>query len=108
MPIMPPAPVLRERMTASLPSSGATEYSPISAKRRDQCQDTASRFLGQCRRTDWIGLCRAMLDRPVGTYGDNVQWAASGGHPSNRANAPPLAPSTYNRNPCWGCSNDGN
>src|SRR6516165_7443575 len=31
MPIMPPAPVLRERMTASLPSSGATEYSLISA-----------------------------------------------------------------------------
>src|SRR5262249_10253680 len=66
------------------------------------------RFLGQCQHTDWIGLCRAMLDRPVGTYGDNVQWAASGGHPSNRANAPPLAPSTWNRNPCWGCSNDGN
>jgi hypothetical protein len=42
-----------------------------------------------------------MLDRPVGTYGDNVQWAASGGHPSNRAKAPPLAPSTWNRNPCW-------
>ena len=39
------------------------------------------RFLGQCQHTDWIRLCRAMLDRPVGTYGDNVQWAASGGHP---------------------------
>src|SRR5262249_60185478 len=58
-------------------------------------------FLGQCQHTDWIGLCRAMLDRPVGTYGDNVQWAANGGHPSNRAKAPPLAPSTWNRNPCW-------
>jgi len=66
----------------------------------EQCQSTASRFLGQCQHTDWIGLCRAMLDRPVGTYGDDVQWAASGGHPSNRAKAPPLAPSTWNRNPC--------
>src|SRR6516164_2012403 len=31
MPITPPAPVLREPMTASSPSSGATEYWPISA-----------------------------------------------------------------------------
>src|SRR6516225_10719492 len=80
----------------------------LATQHRDQCQDTASRFLGQCQHTDWIGLRLAMLDRPVGTYGDNVQWAASGGHPSHRANAPPLAPSTWNRNPCWGCSNDGN
>src|SRR5262249_45811616 len=35
-------------------------------------------------RLDWIVQ---MLDRPVGTYGDNVQWAASGGHPSNCAKA---------------------
>ena len=60
----------------------------------EQCQDTGSRFLGQCQHTDWIGLCWAMLDRPVGTYGDNVQWAASGGHPSDRVKAPPLAQST--------------
>src|SRR6266404_4869896 len=25
------------------------------------CQDTASRFLGQCQHTDWIGLCWAIL-----------------------------------------------
>jgi len=40
-------------------------------------------LLGQCQHTDWIGLRLAMLDRPVGTYGENVQWAASGGHPSS-------------------------
>src|SRR5262252_2782254 len=52
----------------------------------------ASSTSGECCHTDRIGLCWAMLDRPVGTYGDNVQWAASGGHPSDRAKAPPLAP----------------
>jgi hypothetical protein len=35
-----------------------------------KCQDTGSTFLGQCQRTDWIGLCWAMLRRPVGTYGE--------------------------------------
>jgi hypothetical protein len=53
----------------------------------DQCQDTALRFFGQCQGTDGIGLCLAILGRPVGTYGDNVQWVVSGGHPSSRANS---------------------
>jgi len=40
-----------------------------------------------------------MLGRPLARPG--VLVAASGGHPSSyRAKAPPLAPSTWNRNPC--------
>jgi hypothetical protein len=45
-----------------------------------------------CAGLCWIG--------PLALMGI-MQWAASGGHPSNRAKAPPLAPSTWNRNPCW-------
>src|SRR6266404_4302825 len=40
-------------------------------------------FFGQCQHTDWIGLCWAILGRPVGTCGDHL-WgqcavAARGG-----------------------------
>ena len=72
----------------------------------EQCQSTASRFFGQCQHTDLIGLCWASLRRPVGTYGDNVQWAASGGHhPScQRASTRSFHNELWvrwNRNPCW-------
>src|SRR5262245_13952350 len=46
----------------------------FAAQHRDQCQDTASRFLGQCQHTDWIGLCWAMLALPTGTDGVSSQW----------------------------------
>src|SRR5262249_21780638 len=46
---------------------------------------TASKFVAQCQGTDWIGLRWGILGPPVGTlgmhFGDNVQWAASGGRP---------------------------
>jgi hypothetical protein len=80
---------------------------PVATQRRDQCQDTASRFVGQCEdNTDWIGLCWASLRRPVGTYGDIVQWAASGGHhPScQRASTRSFHNELWvrwNRNRCW-------
>src|SRR5262249_36987321 len=55
---------------------------PLLARRdRDKCQDTGSRFLGQCQRTDWIGLWWAMLRRPLARPG--VLMVASGGHPSS-------------------------
>jgi hypothetical protein len=41
-----------------------------------------------------------MLDRPVGTYGDNVQWAASGGHPSKPCQSASTRSLTQRRNQC--------
>jgi hypothetical protein len=43
----------------------------------EQCQSTASRFLGQCQHTNWIGLCRVILGQPLACPG--VLMVASGG-----------------------------
>ena len=80
---------------------GGCVYS-LARQRRDKCQDTGSRFLGQCQRTDWIGSWWAMLRQPLARPG--VLMVASGGL-SNRVKAPPLAPSTWSRNPCWAVLN---
>jgi hypothetical protein len=42
-----------------------------------QCQDTASKFLGQCQHTDWIRLCSPILGQPrhlLGTGGGGREW----------------------------------
>jgi hypothetical protein len=46
-------------------------------QRRNQCEDTASKFLGQCQHTDWIVLWRAILGQPLACPG--VLMVASGG-----------------------------
>jgi hypothetical protein len=63
-------------------------------------------FFGQCQHTDLIGLCWASLRRPVGTYGDNVQWAASGGHHPSCQSASTRSFHNelwvrWNHNRCW-------
>jgi len=83
-------------------------WGSFTAQRRDHCQDTASRFVGRCEDdTDLIELCWASLRRPVGTYGDNVQWAASGGHPASQRQSASTRSFhnelwvRWNRNPFW-------
>ena len=60
----------------------------------EQCQSTASRFLGQCQHTNWIGLCWASLRRPVGTYGDMCSGLRVEATPLAKAKVLPLALST--------------
>jgi hypothetical protein len=59
----------------------------------DQCQDTASRFVGRCEdNTDLIGLCCAILALPTGTDGVSSQWQRVEASPlANVPTAPPLA-----------------
>jgi len=57
-------------------NAGASTRSPLNVE--DKCQDTGSRFLGQCQHTDWIGLCWAILGSPLGPSGTaagGCEWA---------------------------------
>src|SRR6516162_10112566 len=50
---------------------------PPARSLRDQCEDTASKLLGQCQHTDWIVLSGVILGQPLACPG--VLMVASGG-----------------------------
>ena len=84
------------RVDAPVPAK--TSASTRSHTCRDQCKETASRFLGQCQHTDWIGLWWAMLGLPTGTDGVSSQWQRVEATPL-RAKVPPLAHPTLTPQP---------